>query len=137
MITVKVAKAVPARAAVVVRLVTAESLAGSGVPETVLERLAFTAEAGASLATSTETVEWLTLVGVGAAADLTAAGVRRAAAIAVRAVATHPSAVIDLSLLEAAGAESPSADSLGQAAVEGAHLGAYRFDRYKTEEKPS
>jgi leucyl aminopeptidase len=137
MITLKASKAVPARSSVVVRLLPTESLQSSGVPAAVLKRLTFSGGAGEVIATHTDAVEWLTLVGVGESESLMLDGIRAAAARAVRSVSAHTSAVLDLGPVLAHVGERLGTDRISQAAAEGALLGSYRFDRYKAaDDKP-
>lgn len=137
MITLKASKAVPARSSVVVRLLPTESLQSSGVPAAVLKRLTFSGGAGEVIATHTDAVEWLTLVGVGESESLMLDGIRAAAARAVRSVSAHTSAVLDLGPVLTHVGERLGTDRISQAAAEGALLGSYRFDRYKAaDDKP-
>jgi leucyl aminopeptidase len=133
MVSIKIAKSVPARAAVVLRVVAAEQLRLAGSDPKLLKRLGFDAAVDACVQLTGDTPAVTVLVGLGPLEEIDASVVRRATAIGVRSLLTHPSVVIDLSLLDAVGSGDGGADieALIGAAVEGAGLAAYRFDRYK------
>ena len=127
MTTVKLVRSAPARASVVGRLVPSDRLRSAGVDRPLLKRLGFSGAAGTTATTTGEQPSIAVVVGVGPSSDLTPAGVRRAAACFVRAVAAHKSVVLDLGLVEDLG----DTDELVAAAAEGVTLGAYRFGRHR------
>ena len=128
MTTIKFARTVPARAAVVAVLVAEDNLKATGIERKLLQRLSFTGAAGQTATITGESPAVTLLVGVGSSEALDQSSVRRAVATATRALSTHRSIAIDLSLLVG----TSDADSIAQAAAEGSRLGAYRFDRYKS-----
>ena len=140
MTTIKFARTVPARTAVVAKLVPQEQLKATGVDRKLLQRLQFSGGSKDSATITGDAPAVTVLVGLGPSADLDAAGIRRAAAQAVRSLASHRSVVLDLSLIDAAEDEAVgeggdarlAGHAIGQAAAEGAALAAYRFERFKS-----
>jgi leucyl aminopeptidase len=75
------------------------------------------------------------LVGVGPLTEVSADGLRRAAAAAARAASTAKS--LATTLVDLAGASGIDPEVAAQAVAEGASLGAYRFVKYKGNGDPS
>lgn len=127
-ITVQNARKVPARAAAVARLVASDRLADSGVDKLLLGRLSFTGDVGQTAVLPGNDRSLTILVGVGPAADLSLAVLRKAAAAAVKAAASFPPLVIDHAAVTASLGDPAG---VAQVLTEGAILAGYRFDRYR------
>ena len=129
MVAVNVAKKIPARAAVVARPIASDQLAGSGYDRRVLTRAGFEGKLGQTLKVPSADGSVDLLVGSGPSGDLDAAALRRVAVEATRAAGTNGTLVIDH------GAATASLDPAvaTQALAEGAILGGYRFDQYRSD----
>jgi len=79
----------------------------------------------------------LLVVGLGAAADLDAERLRRAAALAVQQAEAEKLATCSLWAADRVLRLEAGAGAAGVALAEGAALGAYRFDEWKTDAKPA
>ena len=103
---------------------TAVAVAAGAVDDAFLKARGFTAKPGEVVAAPAGDGRGVVLhVGVGPAADVTPAVLRRAAGAAARAAGTARTLVLDLDV--------DSADA-ARAVAEGAVLGAYRFNAYRT-----
>jgi len=125
----------PGKAAgsVVVALVSASGQSGSGVDQAVWTALGFEAKVD-QVATVPDGAKLRVLVGVGDVERLKAAGVRRAVAQGVRAARRHGEAVVSVPA-DVRKAVGPAA--CAQAVAEGAQLGCYEFNRYKSKGRTS
>lgn len=132
-ITVQNAKKVPARAAVVARLIASDRLADSGLDKQLLGRLTFAGNVGQTLVMPGEGRSATVLVGAGKAAEITTNVLRRVGAAVAKAASGFPSLVIDHGPLTAT-LDDPA--GVTQALTEGVMLGGYRFDRHRGESKP-
>ncbi|MCO5313845.1 MAG: leucyl aminopeptidase [Microthrixaceae bacterium] len=128
MTTLKHARTLSTRTAVVARLVPSDALDAAGVDAALLKRLSFKGEAGQS-ATVTSEGTVIRLVGLGASGEVNPTAIRKATANAVRELSGHASVAVDLGVL--ATSASLDLEAVVQAAGEGAALGAYRFTEYK------
>lgn len=133
MTTLKLTKTVGARAAVIATIVPSDRLRDSGVDKRLLTRLRFEGKAGQSTTLTGDTPAVHVLVGIGPSVGIDTTAIRKAAAGAVRALASHKTVVIDTSLIDLSASDADlTADDVAQAAAEGAGLAAYRYDRYKS-----
>jgi len=132
-VTVQNARKVPARAGLVARLVAADRLAASGVEKRQLTRLGFAGTPGQTILVPGAEGGVTMLVGVGKAADVDLAALRRAASTAAKAAGTNTSLVIDHAAVTAS-LDDPA--GVTQALAEGAVLGGYRFDRHRAAGDP-
>ncbi len=128
MVAVKLAKKVPACAAVSGALVASDRLADSGVDKRSLGRLGFKGDVGQTVLLPGADGAIQVLVGVGKRADLDSTTLRKAGAAFARAVSDQRSAVLVLG--EVAG--ELDAAEVTQAVTEGVLLGGYRFDAHKS-----
>src|SRR5262249_8524627 len=133
MTTLKLARSVAARAAVVAVVVPSDRLKDTGVDKRLLTRLRFEGKPGQSATVTGESPAVTTVGGVAKSGEVTPTAVRRAVATAVRSLASHKVLVVDLSLVEGDDESATNADAVAQAGTEGAGLAAYRFDRYKSD----
>ena len=134
MITLKLAKAVAARSAVVVIPVSPDTLRATGIDKKLLARLDFEAKPGQAATITGDAPTITVLVGLGDSSEVTTTSIRRAVGQAIRALAKQRGVVVDLSLVATAEDDEDglSADDVAQAAAEGAGLAAYRYDRFRT-----
>ncbi|HMJ78610.1 MAG TPA: M17 family peptidase N-terminal domain-containing protein, partial [Iamia sp.] len=134
-VTPTTAGKVPARTDLVVAGVRADrlddDLAAAGVSAAFAEASSFTGKDGASLLApgATDKAPDVLVVGLGAAADVDANRLRRAAGTAGRRATRHGRVAVTLGDLAADGV-SPEAAT--QAVTEGWVLGAYRFDEHRS-----
>ena len=133
MTTLKLTRTANARAAVVALVVPADRLRACGVDKRLLTRLRFEGKPGQTATVTGDTPAVTLLVGAGPSVDIDTTAVRKAAAAAVRGLGSHKSILLDLSLVDLSVSDADlTADELAQAGAEGAGLGAYRYDRFKT-----
>jgi leucyl aminopeptidase len=132
MLNVTLAKTAPAKAEVTIRFVIrGEGVRGRDAKQ--LKALGFEAKYLESIRLPKSKADTEVLVGLGAADELTAGRLRRAAVVAVRACGELPRAALDLKQCP------PGLDPAFavQLVAEGLLLGGYRFDTYRSKPKKS
>ena len=128
-VIVRTARKVPAKAPLLARLVASDKLASAPLDKRQLARLGFDGSVGQTVTVPGPDRSVEMLIGVGKASELDLPGLRRAAAAAAKAAGTNTGMVIDHA---SATASFDDPAQVTQALAEGAILGGYRFDRYRT-----
>ena len=129
MLNVSLARKVPARPGLTIRLVASAPFIGTSHDKRQLARLGFTGAVGQAVLLPHEDRDAELLVGVGPAADLDATVLRKAAAAAAKAAGTNKSAAlhhVDVT----GGRIDPSLAT--QVIAEGLIAGGYRFDEHRS-----
>lgn len=130
-ITIRTARAVPARADLVAVLVSSDGEVGARADAAAAGAQGFEGEAGTTALTSDEGRLTL-LVGLGKTADVDGSVLRAAGAVMARAGQRVEHLAVDLAELP----DAVTGPAAVQAFVEGVHLGAYRYVDLKSEAPP-